>query len=74
VQINSATFSFFRVARWLDFTNFITEKKSQQSNEPIFSLKISLETRLSSESLEPLIGFLAYLEPKLWIKNQKKSC
>jgi len=30
-----------------------------------------LETRLSSEAVEPLIGFLAYLEPKLWIKNEK---
>jgi len=29
-----------------------------------------LESRLSSESLEPLIGLLAYLEPKLWLKNQ----
>jgi len=23
------------------------------------------------ESLEPLIGLLAYLEPKLWLKKQK---
>jgi len=30
-----------------------------------------LETRLSSEYLEPLIGFLAYLESKLWHKKQK---
>jgi len=35
-----------------------------------------LETRRSSESLVPLIGFLTYLEPKLWIKIQKlvKNC
>jgi len=41
-----------------------------------FWLKFFLETRLSSESLEPLIGFLAYLEPKSWIKKQKlvKNC
>jgi len=30
-----------------------------------------LETRPSSASLEPLIGFLAYLGPKLWLKKQK---
>jgi len=29
-----------------------------------------LETRLSSKSLETLIGFLAYLEPKLWLKTK----
>jgi len=28
------------------------------------------ESRLSSKSLEPFIGLLAYLEPKLWLKNQ----
>jgi len=30
-----------------------------------------LDTRLSSESLEPVISFLAYLEPKLWLTNPK---
>jgi len=30
-----------------------------------------LQTRLSFESLVPEIGFLPYLEPKFWIKNQK---
>jgi len=29
-----------------------------------------LETRLSSKFLEPMISFLAYLEPKLWLTNQ----
>jgi len=42
-----------------------------QSNEPIVSLKFFLETRLSYESLEPLIDFLAYLDQKLCHKNQK---
>jgi len=42
---------------------------ADQSNEPILSLKFFFETMLSSESLEPLIGFLAYLEPKLCHKN-----
>jgi len=32
---------------------------------------VFLETRLSYESLEPLIGFLTYLDPKLCHKNQK---
>jgi len=35
-----------------------------------FLVQVFLETRLSAESLEPLIGFLAYLEPKLWPKIQ----
>jgi len=43
----------------------------RQYNGPIFSLKFFFETRLSSESSEPLIGFLTYLEPKLWHKNQE---
>jgi len=42
----------------------------RQSNEPFFGLKFLLKTRLWSESPEPLIGFLAYLEPKLWLKNK----
>ena len=42
----------------------------------IFRSSFFLETRLSSESLEPLLGFLAYLEPKLWIRtrNLVKNC
>jgi len=32
-----------------------------------------LETRLSSESLEPMVGILAYLEPKLCFKKQNLS-
>jgi len=32
------------------------------------SLKFSLETRLESESFEPLIDFLAFLVQKLWSK------
>ena len=44
-----------------------------QSNEPIVSFKFFVETRLLSESLEPLIGFPAYLDPKLCHKNKKWS-
>jgi len=39
-------------------------------NYPI-SAQVFLETKLPSESLGPLIDFLAYLDPKLWLKNQK---
>jgi len=42
----------------------------RQPNEPFFGSSF-FYFRVSSESLEPLVGFLAYLEPKLWIKKQK---
>jgi len=35
------------------------------------SLKVSLETRLESESFEPLIDFLTFLDQKLWSKINK---
>jgi len=35
------------------------------------SLKFSLETRLESESFEPLIDFLMFLVQKLWSKKNK---
>jgi len=35
------------------------------------SLQFSLETRLESESFEPLIDFLAFLGQKLWSKTNK---
>ena len=41
----------------------------RQSNGPIVSLKFCLETRLSYQSLEPLIDFLAYLDQKLCHTN-----
>jgi len=41
------------------------------SNGPTFWPKYYYETRLSHESLDPLIGFLAYLDEKLCHKNQK---
>ena len=37
----------------------------------IFWLNFVLDLRLSSESLESLIGLLAYLDPKLWLHKQK---
>jgi len=45
----------------------------RQSNEPIVSLKFLLKTRLSYESLEPLIDFLAYLDQKLHHKKTKSG-
>jgi len=44
----------------------------RQRQEPIFSFEILLETRLLYESLERLIGFLAFLVQKLWPKKGKK--
>jgi len=41
------------------------------SNGPTCWRKYFLETRLSYELLEPLIGFLAYLDKKLYHENQK---
>ena len=43
-----------------------------QLPEQIFLLKILLETRLYYKSLEGLIGFLAFLVQKLWLKKAKK--
>ena len=43
----------------------------RQSIKPFFGWSLFLETRSKSSSLEPLNGFLAYLEPKWWIKKQK---
>ena len=39
-----------------------------------FLAQVFFKSRLSSESLEPLIGLLAYLEPKLWLKNLHHTC
>jgi len=36
-----------------------------------FLAQIFLETRLLSKTLESMIGILAYLEQKLWLKKQK---
>jgi len=43
----------------------------RQSNGPTSCPKYFLHTRLSYEFLEPLIGFLAYLDHKLRHKKQK---
>jgi len=39
-----------------------------QPIDRFFWLKFFLETRLCSVSREPLIDFLEYLEPELWLK------
>ena len=43
----------------------------RQSNGPTFSIEYVYETRISHETLEPLIGFLAYLDQNLCHKKQK---
>jgi len=40
-----------------------------QPQEGSISFKFSVETKLKSESFEPLIGFLAFLVQKLWPKK-----
>jgi len=42
-----------------------------QPKRLVFWIKFFLESRLSSGSLDPLIDFVIYLEPKLWSKNQQ---
>ena len=43
----------------------------RQLNGPTFSIEYFYETRISHETLEPLIGFLAYLDQNVCYKNQK---
>ena len=43
-----------------------------QRQEPIFWLETLLETKLLFESLNGLIGFLAFLVQQLWPKKGKK--
>ena len=44
-------------------------RPGRQSHGPKFWLKLVLETRQLSASIEPLLDLLACLEPKLWPKN-----
>jgi len=48
----------------------VTWPRAQPLGESV-SLKFSLETRLESESIEPLIDFLAFLVQNLWFKINK---
>jgi len=41
------------------------------STSQFFGSSFFWKLGLSYESLEPLIGFLTYLEPRLWPQNQK---
>ena len=46
----------------------------RQSNGPTFWIKYFYETRLSHESLEPLIAFLEFVVQTLWpIRNKQKN-
>ena len=64
---------FLWVKSWLGhvFTFVCLHGPGRQPNRPFFGSIFFLESRLSSESLEPLIGLLTYLEAKLWLKIQK---
>ena len=59
--------------KWEGFRIFMAylHGLGRPSNGPTFWPKYFYETRLSHESLEPLIGFLTYLDEKLCQKNQK---
>jgi len=60
-----------RVGFW-PFWFQVTWPWSQPLHE-FFDHKFLLETRLQSESFEPLVAILAFLVQKLWSKNNKKS-
>ena len=47
----------------------ILTRPGRQSHGPKFWLKLVLETRHFSASIDPLLDLLACLEPKLWPKN-----
>jgi len=66
-------FSLSDVITGLAFATFWPSSpgRGRQDREAFFWIKFVLETRLRSASSEPLIDFLAYLEPKLWHKIQK---
>jgi len=53
------------------FYGLLLPGPGRPSNGPTFWPKYFHETRLSYQFLEPLIGFLAYLDKKLCHKNQK---
>ena len=58
--------------KWSSFWDFlphVTWPRAQPLGQSI-SLKFSLETRLESESFEPLIDFPTFLVQKLWYKKQ----
>jgi len=61
-----ATYIYIRSERKSSFYD-----PGSQNNVQFLWLKCFLETWLSSQSMDPLMGFLAYLEPKLWFTNQK---
>ena len=50
----------------------VTWPHGHHANDP-FLAPVFLETRLRSCFLESLIGFLEYLDTKLWLKNRKLS-
>jgi len=59
--------------KWSGFRVFLAHvawPRAQPLGQSV-TLKFSLETRLESESFEPLIDFLAFLVQKLWSKINK---
>ena len=58
------------VIKWSSFGVILAHVAGPKAQplDQIISLKFLLETRLKSESFEPLINFLAFLVQKLWSK------
>ena len=59
--------------KWSSFRVFLAHvswPRAQSLGQNV-SLKFSMETRLESESFEPLIDFLVFLVQKLWSKINK---
>jgi len=57
------------VGFWLFWSCYLAHDPT--ARQKYFALKCSLETRLESESFEPLINFLLFLVKMLWPKINK---
>ena len=44
---------------------------ARQSKKQFFGSSFLLESGITSEALELLVGFITYLEPALWLENTK---
>jgi len=66
VRNNSPKCSFFRVARWFDFTKFITEKKNSQQYVVIYTEISCRVAELEPEwDLQRVRGF--------WVESESDS-
>jgi len=68
------TFALWWHSKGKYILHFIAETAAPNCPIPSISLQFSIETRLESESSEPLIKLLAFLVEKLWSKINKLIC